>query len=266
MINKYYLMENNEEETRLEIKTDPAAVRKQALWCGIKPGMRVLDAGCGPGITTTILHSMIQPGGTIVGIDYSEKRITYATHHYSKPGMDFHVHDLREPACGLGLFDLIWVRFVLEYNRKESRDIVRNLSKCLKEGGYLCLLDLDYNCLSHYELPVGINELLPALMARLDEKYNFDTFAGRKLYSYLYDLGFQDISVNLMGHHLIYGKAAQADIFNWFKKMEIGASIFKDFFKSYPGGGEAFFNDLRKFFLDPRRFTYTPLIICKGRL
>ena len=40
-----YLMENLEENIRLEFKTDPKAVRKQALWCGLKPGLRVLDAG-----------------------------------------------------------------------------------------------------------------------------------------------------------------------------------------------------------------------------
>ena len=48
-----YLMENLEEAIRLEMKTDPEAVRKQALWCGLKPGMRVLDAGCGPGMITS---------------------------------------------------------------------------------------------------------------------------------------------------------------------------------------------------------------------
>lgn len=39
-----YLMENLEENIRLEVKTDPVAVRKQALWCGLKPGLRVLNA------------------------------------------------------------------------------------------------------------------------------------------------------------------------------------------------------------------------------
>jgi SAM-dependent methyltransferase len=50
-----YLMESEEEAVRLDLKTDPDAVRKQALWCGVKAGLRVLDAGCGPGKTTSIL-------------------------------------------------------------------------------------------------------------------------------------------------------------------------------------------------------------------
>jgi len=262
----FYLMENEDEILRLELKTDQEALKKQAIWCGIKPGMRVLDVGCGPGKTTAVLHEMIQPGGSIVGVDYSEERVSFAKEHYGeKNGIDFCIHDLRKPVNGFGQFDIIWVRFILEYFRVESSDIVKNLKDCLKPGGYLCLLDLDYNCLSHYELPSKINDLVHKLMTRLDEEYNFDTYAGRKLYSHLYDHEFEKIEVDIVTHHLIYGKISAADSFNWIKKVEIAAKRLGDMFESYPGGYEAFFADFKKFFLDPRRFTYTPLILCKGR-
>ena len=261
-----YLMENEEESIRLEVKTAPEAVKEQALWCGIKPGIRVLDAGCGPGKTTSILYEMIQPGGSMVGVDFSEKRINYAKKHYrGRSGLDFYVHDVRDSLDDLGQFDIIWVRFVLEYYRAGSHDIVRNLKSCLKPGGYLCMLDLDHNCLNHYELPSGMRELLHALMARLDEEYNFDTYAGRKLYSYLYDNGFEDIKMHLMAHHLIYGEIKDGDAFNWMKKVEVAAVKLGDLFNDYPGGYEAFHADFKRFFYDTRRFTYTPLILCKGR-
>jgi ubiquinone/menaquinone biosynthesis C-methylase UbiE len=72
-----YLMENPEENLRLDIKTDVEAARKQAIWCGLKPGMRVLDAGCGSGKVSSILYEMIQPGGELIAVDFSEDRITY---------------------------------------------------------------------------------------------------------------------------------------------------------------------------------------------
>jgi ubiquinone/menaquinone biosynthesis C-methylase UbiE len=261
-----YLMENAEETLRLEVKTDPKVVREQARWCGLEPGIRVLDVGCGPGKTTSILHKMIQPGGNILGIDYSEERISHARKHYGmKPGIDFSVCNLKEPLNDIGQFDLIWVRFVLEYYRAESFDIVGNLKNALKPSGCLCLLDLDYNCLNHYELPPLIRDLLPRLMSRLEEKYNFDAYAGRKLYAYLYDHGFEDIQVGMMAHHLIYGQIKDKDVFNWMKKTEVNAKRFEDLFDDYPGGYKAFFLDIKAFFLNPRRFTYTPLILCKGR-
>jgi len=261
-----YLMENLEEAIRLEIKTDPEAVRKQALWCGLKPGLRVLDAGCGTGKIASIFHEMIQPGGRILGVDYSEERIHYAQQHYGrKSGIDFQFHDLRDPLDGVGLFDLIWVRFVLEYYRLESPDIVRNLTACLKPGGYLCLLDLDHNCLNHYELPAKMEDILFQLMDMVEQEYNFDPYSGRKLYAYLYDLGFEDIQLDLMAHHLIYGKISNEDLFNWSKKAEVASmKTRRELFENYPGGQDAFFADFTKFFLDPRRFTYTPLILCKG--
>ena len=260
-----YLMENLEESVRLEVKTDPEAVRKQAHWCGVRPGLRVLDAGCGPGNVTSILHGMIQPGGSILGMDYSKERVSYARKHYGRPpGINFQFHDICEPIVGMAPFDVIWARFVLEYNLEESREIVKNLTDRLKPGGHLCLLDLDHNCLNHYELPAKMEKILFEIMAKLEKDYNFDPYSGRKLYAYLYDLGYQNIQLDLRAHHLIYGKIGNADIFNWFKKVEIASIKTQELFKSYHGGHDAFFADFKAFFLDCRRFTYTPLILCKG--
>jgi len=261
-----YLMESTEETFRLEIKTDPESVRQQALWCGVKPGMRVLDVGCGPGKTTSILYDMVQPGGSIVGIDLSSNRISHAKNNYCRQhGIDFAVCNLKEPLTDIGQFDLIWVRFVLEYFREESNDIVRNLSGALNPGGYLCLLDLDYNCLSHYELPPMIQDLLPKLLNRLEKECNFDAYAGRKLYSYLFDHGFDNIQVDLIAHHLFFGSIKDKDFFNWMKKIEIIVKRFEDLFVGYPGGCDAFIDGFREFLVNPRRFTYTPLIMCKGK-
>ena len=260
-----YLMESEEENIRLEVKTDPEALRKQALWCGVKPGMRILDGGCGPGRTTSLLYEMIEPGGSIVGVDFSGKRISYAKERYgAKDAIEFHLRDLREPMEGLGQFDLIWVRFVLEYYRKGALDIVKNLKKNVAPGGLLCLLDLDYNCLSHYELPPPMVSIFPKIMNFMDEKYNFDTFIGRKLYSFLYDIGFKKIDVELTAHNLIFGEVKYKDKFNWNKKVEMGARKAEKLLNSYPGGYQQFSSDLNKFLVDPRRFTYTPLLLCKG--
>ena len=199
-------------------------------------------------------------------MDYSEERVSYAKQHYGKKeGIDFRVHDLRKPFQERGPFDLIWARFVLEYNRVESPDIVRNLTAHLRPGGYLCLLDLDHNCLNHYEMPPEMEDILHKLVSRLEHEFNFDPYSGRKLYAYLYDLGFQNIQLDLAAHHLIYGKIKDKDVFNWIKKMEVASGKIKESFKYYPGGQIAFFKDFTHFFLDLRRFTYTPLILCKGK-
>ena len=154
----------------------------------------------------------------------------------------------------------------MEYHKVGGYEIVKILQECLKPGGLLCLLDLDYLSLTHYELPAGMNDMLHKIMDRLENKFNVDVYAGRKLYSYLFDLGFEQINASLVVHHLFYGdNIRDEDIFNWIKKLEVTSKWMDDLFETYPGGYEAFYDDFRQFLLNPRRFTYTPLIICKGR-
>lgn len=261
-----YLMENDEEGKRLDLKTDPEAVKEQALWFGIGPGARVLDVGCGPGKTTALLDDLIRPDGEAVGVDISETRIQHARSFYGgKKGIDFQVRDIRLPMKDLGQFDFVWVRFVLEYYREGAFEIIKNISKNLKPGGYMCLIDLDHNCLSHWEMPSQMEDVIIKFMFYAQDNYNFDLYAGRKFYAHLYDLNFEEIGINIMPHHLIYGELQAADEFNWMKKVEVGIKKAPDVLKTYPGGSEQFVIDFKKFFRDPRRFTYSPLILCRGR-
>ena len=257
-------MESPDEQIRLELKTDTEQVRRQALWCGVRKGMKLLDAGCGPGIVTSVLGSITKD--KIVGVDYSQETIAYARDNYTDEGQfEFVLHDLRDELPFADSFDLVWARFVLEYNKASVAEIVRNLSNVLKPGGILCLLDLDNNCLAHHPLPSRLEKALHRVMSFLEVKYDFDPYVGRKLYSLMYDAGFEEIKVDMMPHHLIYGNVSGADLFNWTKKVEM--VLRKAPFvieKDYPDGAQGFLEDFEKFFGDPRRFTYTPLIMCKG--
>jgi SAM-dependent methyltransferase len=261
-----YLMESPEEATRLDVKTNPDVVRNQARICGITAGVRVLDAGCGSGKTTAILQDMIQPGGSIVGVDFSQDRIRFAQNNYGKNrSIEFRLMDLREPLDELGQFDFIWMRFVLEHYLKGAQDIIAMVERSLAPGGTLCLLDLDYNNLSHYPIKPKMEMVLQLLMQKMIQSYNFDPYVGRKLYTYLYDQSFREIRVNMIPHHLIYGDLRESDDFNWLKKIEMASVKARENFDAYPGGYEGFLEDFTAFFRDPRRFTYTPLMICTGK-
>lgn len=260
-----YIMEHQDEAQRLDIKTGGEAIAKQALWAGIGPGMRVADVGCGSGKTTDFLHTLIQPGGEVVGIDASESRIRHATEHYGGEGISFVQRDFYQPLDELGEFDFIWVRFVLEYHRANSREIVANLYRILKPGGILCLIDLDHNCLNHYGLSPRLEKAIQGVMSELETRHDFDPYMGRKLYSFLYDLEFTDISVDMDHHHLIYGPLTDMDSYNWTQKVEVAARNSGYRFDGYERGFEEFLEEFKLFFADPRRFTYTPLISCRGR-
>jgi SAM-dependent methyltransferase len=265
MQNNDYLMESDEEALRLDIKTDIDVVEKQALWAGIMPGMRVADICFGSGKTTSVLYKLVQPGGAAVGVDGSEKRVAYAKEHYESEGIEFKCKDILEPLDDLGMFDFVWVRFVLEYYRSESFEITKNISKLVNPGGILCLIDLDHNGLNHFGLSKRLERTLFAAMKVMEENANVDPYVGRKLYSFLYDLGYLDINVDLTAHHLIFGALNDIDAFNWEKKIEVISKKINLQFKEYDGGYKEFVKEFNKFFTDPRRFTYTPVILCRGR-
>jgi hypothetical protein len=108
----------------------------------------------------------------------------------------------------------------------------------------------------------ALNESVGSLM----ENNNFDIYAGRRLYSYLYDLRMQEIDVKVETHHLIFGELEEEDGYNWFKKLSVALRNSLYDYPEYPGGYEEFCEECRMFFADPRRFTYTPLIACRGKL
>ena len=259
-----YLMEHEEEAERLRFKTDRAVVENQARWAGIQPGMRVLDVGCGAGVTSSILLDLVQPGGTVVGIDASTDRIDYARGNFQRAGIDFECLDFRQEMAGMGEFDFIWVRFVLEYHRAGSFLIVHRLSRLLKPCGILCLIDLDHNCLNHYGISERLERNIAGVMECLREAADFDPFMGRRLYSFLFDLGLADIDVQMTPHHLIFGELGEVDRFNWWRKLEVAARRSGWSFADYEQGFEGFANEFRDFFSNPRRFTYTPMIACRG--
>jgi len=268
-----YLMEHKDEDLRLEIKTDMEAVKRQARWAGIGPGMKVLDVGCGIGKTTAALAELVGTSGSVVGLDFSPERLRSARERYGRANITFMAHDLKQSFLWSEEFDAIWIRFLLEYFRNDALEILGNVAPSLRSGGLLVLADLDQNSLIHYGQSERLQRTLEDITFRLERDFNFDPYVGRRLPGYLQDLGYQDISVTLEAHHLIYGPVKQADAYNWLRKLEQTAEKSGCRFELYAGkefanyssSYEAFREDFKAFFTSPRRFTYTPLILAAGR-
>ncbi len=259
-----YLMENDEEIQRLERKTDAGVVERTAHRAGLRPGMRIVDLCCGAGVTTSILSRATGPAGSAVGIDSSAERLGHAQARYGDATTSFVSRDVRLPLVGVGPFDFAWVRFALEYFRQESFDIVAHLADVMAPGGIVCLVDLDHNSLNHFGISARLEAALTAAIGQLEREGNFDPYAGRKLYSHLYRLGFADIRVEVGAHHLIYGELGAVDAYNWTRKIQVLAGNHALQLPGYDSSAE-FLEDFLAFFGDPGRFTYTPLIAAWAR-
>lgn len=260
----FYLMENPEEGLRLKLKTGFEAVKRQAAWAGIAPGMRILDVGCGCGATTAALTELVGETGEVVGLDFSRDRIDQAREQYGAKQTTFVRHNILEPYHDDRMFDAIWSRFFLEYFRVEQRQVIENSLASLRPGGIACLVDLDNNSMGLYGQNDRLGQTFAEIMGLLQQDHNFDPYAGRRLYQHLFDLGFGDLACTVETHHLIYGQINEVDSYNWLRKIEIAGKNSGSSFSLYRGGFEEFRQDVLSFLQDPVRFIYTPLIAARG--
>lgn len=119
--------------------------------------------------------------------------------------------------------------------------------------------------MNHYSISPRLEHTIAKLMELLQQKANFDPFVGRKLYTYLYDLGFEEIDVDLSAHNLTFGTMKSKDAFNWEIKMKVISQRLPEALSEYEGGLKQFEKDFQTYLDDPRRFSYTPIISCRGR-
>ncbi len=104
-----------------------------------KPRMKILDLGCGPGLYA---ERLAQKGHSVVGVDYSENSIRYATKQAKEKQLD--IEYLNKNYLDLDVdnqFDLVILIYldfcVLLPNERDK--VLENIYKALKKGGlFIC--------------------------------------------------------------------------------------------------------------------------------
>lgn len=104
-----------------------------------RPGERVLDAACGPGVLTRGLLPRIRPGGRVTGIDFSERMVALATTHLgAEPDAGFEVMDVERLGFPAATFDLAICGFGLMHFPDAGRALAE-VRRVLKPGGRIAL-------------------------------------------------------------------------------------------------------------------------------
>src|SRR5579885_1094257 len=117
----------------------------------VKPGMKILDAGCGPGRVTIPLAEKVGPQGHVVALDIQEAMLN-KTREKARAA---HLHNITYLHAGLGenklehnAFDRITLVTVLGEipNQKAA---LQELYSALKPGGILSITELIFD--PHYQ-------------------------------------------------------------------------------------------------------------------
>jgi SAM-dependent methyltransferase len=134
---------------------------------GVRPGWRVLDAGCGPGFVAADLVERVGPRGEVVALDESAAWIAHvretarARGHANLRAVESR---LEEAPLEPGSFDLVFLRWVLSFPPKPA-ELVRQLSRALKPGGLFAIEDYNHEGISLFPESEGFRAVVRATRA-----------------------------------------------------------------------------------------------------
>jgi ubiquinone/menaquinone biosynthesis C-methylase UbiE len=102
----------------------------------IKPGMRLLELGCGVGSDATYFASL---GAEVTATDFSDVVIEQDNARDSKPNPIFQVADITQPlSFSENTFDVVYAHLSLHYyNEAVTSDVFKEIARVLMPGGML---------------------------------------------------------------------------------------------------------------------------------
>ncbi len=121
-----------------------AGVSNVPLFANLRPGMTVLDLGCGAGLDSLIAAERIGPGGRVLGLDFSESMLSRARQARSQSGCENVVFCLgdaeRLPLEGRSI-DTALINGLFNLNPARA-EIFPELMRVLRSGGAAYVAEL----------------------------------------------------------------------------------------------------------------------------
>jgi ubiquinone/menaquinone biosynthesis C-methylase UbiE len=164
---------------------------------GVRPGLRCLDLGCGGGEVTFDLARLVEPDGSVVGIDMDEAKLALARQAIPGQGVtnvEFragNVADWDEPDS----YDFVYCRTLLQH-LSDPVGMLRRMWAAVRAGGTIAVEDADFDGLFCDPDSSGF-AFYAAMYPRVCALNGGDATVGRKLYRYFGDAGIPEPELRL---------------------------------------------------------------------
>lgn len=179
----------------------------------LRPGLRLLDVGCGPGSITAGLARAVAPGVT-VGVDVApaiieEARAVALESRNVALSLRFEVADGYALPFGARTFDVVHAHQVLQHLARPV-EALREWRRVLRPGGLVAVRDADYGTMSPWPRSAALDRFFDVYHA-VAARNGADADAGRRLAAWVTEAGFVDLEVGAT----VKVFATRADVENW---------------------------------------------------
>jgi trans-aconitate 2-methyltransferase len=200
-----------------------------------RPGMRIVDLGCGTGRLTRALHERLAARETI-GIDRSPKMLEQQDRGLL-PNLHFEVGTIEDFPAALGTFDLIFSNAAFHWV-DDHETLLARLARALAPGGQLAFqMPASYDTATHV-VAAELAAAEPYRSALKGWRLPQTVLAPDEYARILYHLGFADPQVRLIVYpHVL---ARRDDVIEWVKGTllteyagQLPAELFDAFLRDY---------------------------------
>ncbi|MET9346195.1 methyltransferase domain-containing protein [Streptomyces termitum] len=163
----------------------------------LRPGLDVLDVGCGPGTITADLAALVGPGGRVTGVDAAEDVLAKARATAAERGLEnveFAIADVHALDFPDDSFDVVHAHQVLQHVGDPVRAL-REMRRVCRPGGVVAARDSDYGAFAWYPEP-PVLDAWRELYRRVARANGGEPDAGRRLSAWAREAGFTDVTAS----------------------------------------------------------------------
>lgn len=158
----------------------------------LRPGISLLDVGCGPGTITVDFARWLAPG-TVTGVDCAELAIAEAAQLAAteRVAVRYRVANVEDLPFADGSFDVVHAHQVLQHLTNPVAALVE-MARVTAPGGLVAVRDGDYGAFSWYPNEPALERWREVYCA-VARANGGDPFAGRHLAQWAASAGFQHV-------------------------------------------------------------------------
>lgn len=197
---EYYVLTTGKQgEKRLNLlhSVYGPGTEKLLLDIGLRPGTKVADIGCGPGVVTCFMALHIGDEGLALGVDASADQLAVGREEAAMKGLKnvrFAQANVYELGLGADAFDLVYSRSLLSH-LKNPQDALNEMAKLVRPGGVLVCEDIDMSSIFSTPASSEYKRMVEMLLA-LSRDRSTDYCVGVHMPGLFTRAGFNDLHVS----------------------------------------------------------------------